>query len=84
MILAPIQTLVAEIGSMFGSGEERPATIMGTIGVQLATPTGGGLLNRSGFPLLVLLIVAMCSGSWAACSMTDVRLQMVATDCGRY
>ena len=68
MILAPIQTLVAEIGSMFGSGEERPATIMGTIGVQLATLTRRGLLNRSGFPLLILLIVAICSSSaWGTC-----------------
>ena len=66
MILAPIQTLVAEIGSMFGSGEERPATIMGTIGVQLATPTRRGLLNRSGFPLLLILFMAL--KCWSACT----------------
>ena len=55
MNLAPIQTLVAKIGSMFGSGEERPATIMKPIEVQLATPTRRGLLNRSGFVLLLLV-----------------------------
>ena len=66
MILAPIQTLVAEIPPI-DPRSVRSGSV-GGIGVQLVPPTRRGLLNRSGFPLLILLIIAMCSSAWGACT----------------
>ena len=66
MILAPIQTLLGVNSPTFKSGEVRPTLERGGIGVQLATTISRGLLNRSGFVLLILLL-CMVGQNWGAC-----------------